>query len=88
MAGGRVLGPPLMAVPMRVSNFRKAIIYQRLAAASLSALTASTAAHSFFQQFKTEGMPGKSVHTGNPFRGIVTEYVQYHNFNRSHSSIG
>jgi len=43
---------------------------------------------SFFQQFKTERIKQKILKTVEQVRGIISEYVRYYNYDRSHSSIG
>lgn len=43
---------------------------------------------SFFQQFKTERIKQITIKTVAQLRGIVTEYMRYYNYERSHSSIG
>jgi putative transposase len=43
---------------------------------------------SFFQQFKTERIKQTVIKTVEQLRGIITEYMRYYNYERSHSSIG
>ena len=43
---------------------------------------------SFFHQFKTERLKERKVHTEQELRGIVSNYMKYYNYERSHSSIG
>jgi len=42
---------------------------------------------SFFQQFKTERIKGKILHTADQLWGIISGYMRYYNFHRSHSSL-
>lgn len=42
---------------------------------------------SFFQQFKTERIKRRILKSANHLRGIISEYMRYYNFERSHSSI-
>jgi len=42
---------------------------------------------SFFQQFKTERIKQKVLKTVAQLRGIISEYMRYYNYDRSHSSI-
>lgn len=43
---------------------------------------------SFFQQFKTERIKKQVLSTVAQVRAIVSEYMRYYNYDRSHSSIG
>lgn len=43
---------------------------------------------SFFQQFKTERIKRVVLESVEQLRGIITEYMRYYNYERSHSSIG
>ena len=43
---------------------------------------------SFFQDFKTERIKRKVFKTVDQLKAIISEYMRYHNYNRSHSSIG
>ena len=43
---------------------------------------------SFFQQFKTERIKRRVLESVEQLRGIITEYMRYYNYDRSHSSIG
>lgn len=43
---------------------------------------------SFFQQFKTERIKRRIIKTAEQLRGIISEYMRYYNYERSHSSIG
>ncbi len=43
---------------------------------------------SFFQDFKTERLKRRVFTTVEQLRAIISEYMRYHNFERSHSSIG
>jgi len=43
---------------------------------------------SFFQQFKTERIKGRILKSADQLRGIISAYMRYYNFERSHSSIG
>jgi len=42
---------------------------------------------SFFQRFKTERIKRRILKIANHLRGVVSEYMRYYNFERSHSSI-
>jgi len=43
---------------------------------------------SFFHQFKIERLKGRVVHSEEELRAIVSKYMRYYNYERSHSSIG
>lgn len=43
---------------------------------------------SFFQGFKTERLKRKVFKTVDQLRAIISEYMRYYNYERSHSSIG
>lgn len=43
---------------------------------------------SFFQQFKTERIKRRVLKSVDQLRGIISEYMRYYNYDRSHSSIG
>jgi len=43
---------------------------------------------SFFQQFKTERIKRSVLKTVAQVRAIISEYMRYYNYDRSHSSIG
>lgn len=43
---------------------------------------------SFFQDFKTERIKRRIFKTVDQLRAIISEYMRYHNYTRSHSSIG
>ena len=43
---------------------------------------------SFFQDFKTERIKRKVFRTVDQLRGIISEYMRYYNYQRSHSMVG
>lgn len=43
---------------------------------------------SFFQDFKTERIKRRIFRSVEELRGIISEYMRYYNYERSHSSIG
>ena len=43
---------------------------------------------SFFHQFKTERIKRREIKTAGEMRGIISGYMRYYNYQRSHSSIG